>query len=135
MQTVLKTLIIHHDDCLRHDPGPGHPERIERVAAVLNALEGLPGLEFLPAPRATLDQVERVHEPGYWARLVELEPMQDPAAERIALDPDTWLSSGSVDAALRGSGAACFAVDQLFAARARNCLLYTSDAADDLQPV
>jgi len=121
----LKTLIIHHDDCLRHDPGPGHPERIERVAAVIKALENLAGLEFLPAPRATLEQVERVHDPDYWAGLIELEPTPDPTAGRIALDPDTWLSSGSADAALRGSGAACFAVDQVFEARARNAFCVT----------
>jgi acetoin utilization deacetylase AcuC-like enzyme len=121
----LKTLIIHHDDCLRHDPGPGHPERIERVAAVLKALDGLAGLEFLPAPRATLEQVERVHDADYWTRLVELEPAPDAPADRIALDPDTWLSSGSIDAALRGSGAACFAVDQLFEEQAKNAFCVT----------
>jgi len=121
----LKTLIIHHDDCLRHDPGPGHPERIERVAAVLKALDGLAGLEFLPAPRATLEQVERVHDADYWARLVELEPAPDAPADRVALDPDTWLSSGSIDAALRGSGAACFAVDQLFEEQAKNAFCVT----------
>jgi len=121
----LKTLIIHHDDCLRHDPGPGHPERIERVAAVLKALESLAGLEFLPAPRATLEQVERVHDADYWARLVELEPTPDSPADRVALDPDTWLSSGSIDAALRGSGAACFAVDQLWEGQAKNAFCVT----------
>jgi acetoin utilization deacetylase AcuC-like enzyme len=121
----LKTLIIHHDDCLRHDPGPGHPERIERVAAVLKALEDLAGLEFLPAPRATLEQVQRVHDADYWARLVELEPAPEPTADRVPVDPDTWLSSGSIDAALRGSGAACFAVDQLFEKQARNAFCVT----------
>jgi len=121
----MKTLIIHHDDCLRHDPGRGHPERIERLAAVLNAAAGITGTEFLPAPRATLEQVERVHDASYWARVVELEPSADPASERVALDPDTWLSAGSADAALRGSGAACFAVDELFADRARNAFCVT----------
>ena len=121
----MKTLIIHHDDCLRHDPGPNHPEKSERVAAVLRALEGLPGLEFLPAPRATLEQLGRVHDAEYWAWLLALEPAPDSAAERVALDPDTWLSSGSLDAALRGSGAACFAVDQLFGTRAKNAFCVT----------
>jgi len=116
----MKTLIIHHDDCLRHDPGPGHPERVERVAAVLDAIAGLPGTEFLPAPAATGEQVLRVHAPGYWENLASLEPSAGPGSCRVALDPDTWLSAGSVAAALRGSGAACFAVDELFANRAAN---------------
>ena len=37
----MSTLIIHHDDCLQHDPGPGHPEQVARLDAVLGALEGL----------------------------------------------------------------------------------------------
>jgi acetoin utilization deacetylase AcuC-like enzyme len=121
----MKTLIIHHDDCLRHDPGASHPERPERVSAVLSAITGLPGTEFLPAPRATREQVERVHAGAYWTNLVELEPTIDHSNGRIALDPDTWLSPGSVDATLRGSGAACFAIDQLFEDNARNAFCVT----------
>jgi acetoin utilization deacetylase AcuC-like enzyme len=121
----MKTLVIHHEDCLRHDPGPGHPERTERVTAVLNAIDGLAGTEFLPAPRATLEQLQRAHDPIYWERLLSLEPAADPVAERVALDPDTWLSPGSVDATLRGSGAACFAIDQIFAGLARNAFCVT----------
>lgn len=121
----MKTLIIHHDDCLKHDPGPGHPERTERVTAVLNALGGLDGTEFLPAPRASLEQVERVHDRDWWARLISLEPAPDPGSDRVALDPDTWLSAGSVAAALRGSGAACFAVDQLFEVQVKNAFCVT----------
>ncbi len=116
----MKTLIIHHDDCLRHDPGPGHPERVERVSAVLDAIADVSGTELLPAPTATLEQLRRAHDPEYWATLVSLEPSAETAGGRVALDPDTWLSSGSVNAALRGSGAACFAIDELFANHAAN---------------
>ena len=122
---VMKTLIIHHDDCLRHDPGPRHPERAERVAAILAAVSVAPGTELLPAPRAEPEHVQRAHDAGYWRQLGELEPPDGPAGDRVALDPDTWLSAGSVDAALRGSGAACFAVDQIYAGRADNAFCAT----------
>ena len=57
-----------------------------------------------------------MHDPDYWRRIIELEPEADKSGgDRIALDPDTFLSPGSIDAALRGSGAACFAIDQVFA--------------------
>ena len=125
----MKTLIIHHDDCLRHDTGPQHPERPDRVSAVLRAVSELPGTEMLPAPRATAEQVERAHPAAYRQRLADLEPTSQPpagqVAERVALDPDTWLSAGSLDAALRGSGAACFAIDQIHAGRARNAFCVT----------
>jgi acetoin utilization deacetylase AcuC-like enzyme len=121
----VKTLIIHHDDCLRHDPGPRHPERPDRVAAVLNAIGNLEGTEKLPAPRATPEQLLLAHPADYVRLLAEREPAAGTAGERVALDPDTWLSPGSLDAALRGSGAACFAIDQLFAGRARNAFCVT----------
>ena len=117
----MKTLILHHDDCLRHDPGARHPERADRVRAVLGAIQNMQGTELLPAPKASLEQISRVHDANYWQRLIELEPGADkPGADEIALDPDTFLSPGSIDAALRGSGAACFAIDQVFSGKSRN---------------
>ena len=117
----MKTLVLHHDDCLRHDPGTRHPERAERVRAVLGAIRNMQGTELLPAPKASLEQIARVHNPDYWQRLIELQPGTDqPDADKVALDPDTFLSPGSIDAALRGSGAACFAIDQIFAGKSQN---------------
>ncbi len=117
----MPTLIIHHDDCLRHDTGPRHPERPARITAVLEALAGLGGLEFLPAPKATPDQLQRVH-PDWYCRQLAAE---EPAEGRVALDPDTFLSPGSIDAALRGSGAICFAIDEVLAGKARNAFCAT----------
>jgi len=116
----MKTLILHHDDCQRHDPGQRHPEAPARIAAVLNGIRNIPGTETLPAPRATLEQLQLAHAPEYWERLVGLEPTRESGADRVALDPDTFLSAGSIDATLRGSGAACFAIDQVFAGKAKN---------------
>jgi len=112
----LSTLILHHDDCLVHDPGPHHAESPARVRAVLAGLQGIPGTEFLPAPLASLEQIQRVHDAGWWENLVERERTEG----RAVLDPDTLISPGSINATLRGSGATCFAVDQLFANRAVN---------------
>lgn len=121
----MKTLVLHHDDCLRHDPGQYHAETPARVSAVLNGVGALPGTEVLPAPVATLEQVSRVHGHEYWERLVELEPPGEPGEGQVALDPDTFLSAGSIDATLRGSGAACFAIDQVVAGRAKNAFCAT----------
>ena len=116
----MKTLILHHDDCLRHDPGRRHPEGPARITAVLNGVKSIPGTELLPAPRATLKQLQLAHAPEYWERLAELEPTGQSGQDQVAVDPDTFLSAGSIDATLRGSGAACFAVDQVFAGKAKN---------------
>lgn len=116
----MKTLVLQHEDCLRHDPGSRQPERIERVQAVLDGIRDLPGTETLPAPRATLDQISRIHPLEYWRHLAELEPAADDTGRRVALDYDTFMSAGTVDATLRGSGAACFALDQIASGKAKN---------------
>jgi len=105
----MSTIIIHHDDCTRHDPGPKHAESTQRVKAVLAGLDGLKGLEMLPAPRATAGQISLVHPPDFWSDITEKEPSEGV----VAIDSDTFLSNGSVDAALRASGGLCFAIDQI----------------------
>lgn len=117
----MSTLILHHDDCQAHDPGAHHPESSQRLRAVLGGVRDIPGTEFLPAPRATVEQIERAHDREYWQGVLAAEPTEG----RVALDPDTFLSPGSIDAALRGSGAACFAADQIFAGKARNAFCAT----------
>lgn len=112
----MTTLILHHDECLNHDPGTMHPESTQRLRTVLEALENLPGTEKLPAPLASTGQITLVHPLDYWQGIVEAEPEDG----RVMLDQDTILSPGSVNAALRASGAACFAVDQIFTGQARN---------------
>ncbi|MDT8319825.1 MAG: histone deacetylase family protein [Xanthomonadales bacterium] len=117
----MKTLILHHDDCQNHDTGPHHPERPERVTTILSAIAGLPGTERLAAPLASAEQVLRAHDRSYWAGLQAL----DPGPERLALDADTYVSAGSLEAALRGSGGTCFAVDQVLAGQSRNAFVVT----------
>jgi len=91
-------------------------ESSDRVRAVIGAVRDVPGTELLPAPLASRAQVERVHDSRYWQTVLAAEPAQG----YVALDPDTFLSPGSIKAALRGSGAACFGADQIFAGKARN---------------
>jgi len=110
----MSTIIIQHDDCLRHNPGPGHPESPQRVKAAMSGLDGIRGLQRLPAPLATVDQITRVHPQEFWAGLQADEPDEG----HFAIDPDTLMNKGSIDAALRASGAICFAVDQILADKA-----------------
>ena len=112
----MSTIIIQHDDCLRHNPGPKHPESPQRIKAVLSGLEDLAGLQYLPAPHASIDQITRVHPAEFWAGLTADEPTEG----YVALDPDTFLSNGSIDAATRASGAICFAIDQVLGDKAQN---------------
>jgi len=117
----MKTLILSHEDCLLHDNGAKIAETPARVRAVLAATTDIAGTEHLPAPLASEEQILRVHEPEYWSGLIEKEPQEG----RIALDWDTFMSRGSLDATRRASGAACFAVDQIMEGKARNAFCAT----------
>ena len=118
----MSTLIIHHDACLQHDPGPGHPEQVRRLAAVMGGLEGLRGLEFLPAPLVTAEQVGRVHTDAYRHWLEEMEP----AEGRVPLtEADTLMNPGSLAASARGAGGLCFAVAQVLGGQAPNAFVAT----------
>ena len=110
----MSTIIIQHDDCLRHDPGVKHPESAQRIKAVLSGLEDLKGLQRLPAPLATTEQILRVHPVEFWADITSQEPSQG----NIAIDADTFLNNGSIDATLRASGGLCYAIDQILADKA-----------------
>lgn len=110
-------MIYTHPACLAHDPGPGHPECPERLAAVLEALAA-PEFAAVPrieAPLATRAQIARVHVEGLYDALERSAP----ASGRVRLDPDTAMSPGSWEAALRGAGAACAAVDAVVAGPSR----------------
>ena len=68
------------------------------------------------APLATRDQVSLVH-PAYFVDAV-LKAV--PAEGFASLDPDTHLSPGSGEAALRAAGAVVTGVDRVMAGKARN---------------
>lgn len=59
----MTTLLYTHPACLEHDTGFGHPESPARLTAILNALRAAPfaALEWRDAPRATAEQLTRIH--------------------------------------------------------------------------
>jgi len=98
---------ITHEAMLAHDNGPGHPERPERLMAVIAALRREPAVDLTwtepaPAPR---EAVARVHDPDYIDRIDSLR------GRHAQLDPDTMVSPATVQAAYLAAGAAVLAVD------------------------
>ena len=105
------TLLYTHPSSYAHETG-GHPENKGRIRAIEAALDqaSLPGLEGVEPPRATNEQLARVHDP---AHLASIEAFCADGGGMI--DLDTVASEGSWEAALRAAGAACDAVDRLLA--------------------
>jgi acetoin utilization deacetylase AcuC-like enzyme len=101
---------ITHPDCLLHDMGhaiPEIPERLRVIEEALKQSELANLLKKYSAPLATQEQLLRVHEKKYVDDIFNAIPEK----EWVSLDPDTWMNSHSVTAALRAAGSTILAVD------------------------
>lgn len=105
----MTTYLYTHRDCLFHDTGDGHPERSDRLRAVLHQLdlEKFPELLRIEAPLAARETIALVHTGAYLDHIDKSAP----EAGIIYLDPDTRMSPGSKAAAYRAAGAVCAAID------------------------
>jgi acetoin utilization deacetylase AcuC-like enzyme len=92
-----------HPDMLGHTPPGRHAERSARLAVVSEALGAQAGLDLEPreAPLAAREDLLRVHDEGYLAAIEAAAP----SSGVVQLDPDTFMSAGSLTAALRAAGA------------------------------
>ena len=102
--------LFTHPACLGHDMGPYHPESPDRLRVVLQALEHP---DFAPllreqAPLSTRDQLCLAHPESHVDRILAMRPVE---GEILSIDPDTLVSHGTPDAALRAAGGAIAAVD------------------------
>jgi acetoin utilization deacetylase AcuC-like enzyme len=105
----MRVLLYHHDVFARHDTGPWHPERPDRLVAAVAGVEGS-GLEVIrrePSPAST-EAIATVHSDVYIARIEAFC-----RAGGGALDADTVVSEESWEAALRSAGAGLDAVAAL----------------------
>lgn len=87
----------------------GHPERPERVSAILDAIKASElGLTPEVAPAAPESLIQRVHDPSYLAML-------DRAADSGGgdLDPDTYITPLSMRAARTAAGAVVDGVNRV----------------------
>ena len=118
----MTTAIVHHPIFEKHDTGPGHPERAERYATVMETLRGDAELWShvieIQAGEARRSDIQSCHTPQHFKHV-----------ERVVnegtgyLDADTTVSVHSLEAALRGAGAACQAIDAVMENAARNAFV------------
>jgi len=104
--------------------GEGHPECPDRLRVVLRALEHP---DFVPllreeAPRIAREDLLRAHPASYIDHILGLKPGP---GELIALDGDTLVGPGSIEAALRAAGGAVAAVEAVMAGWARAAFVAT----------
>jgi acetoin utilization deacetylase AcuC-like enzyme len=106
----MTTTVVWHPACRKHYGGAGHPERPQRIEAVVGALHSpdlaalVTWVEAVPAGRAAL---ERVHPAAYLDRLEAMA-----AQGGGALDADTFLGPSSWESVLASAGVALGAVER-----------------------
>ena len=114
----MATLLLSQRNFDQHVTPAGHPERAERIRAVESALAA-PAFSALlrrDAGFADLGLAELVHGPNYLEFLRRARP-----AEGIGrIDEDTFISSGSLDAASVALGAGLAALDAVALGEVRN---------------
>ncbi len=108
----MKLSIAFDEVFLAHEAPSYHPERPERLVAILRALQesGHWGQAEIFAPReATREELTRVHDEQYVeSTLARIDGRSG------HLDPDTFFSPGSCEAALKAAGGGVQLVERLW---------------------
>ncbi|QRK10109.1 histone deacetylase family protein [Archangium violaceum] len=114
--------LVTHRACLTHQPPDGHPESADRLRVLLHYLSTpeFASLIRVSAPRATREQLARAHTLEYVDSVLSIRPRR---GTNVRIDPDTSMSSGSAEAALRAAGGAIAAVDLIMAGKVRSAFV------------
>lgn len=103
----MKTGFVYDDIFLKHETPEGHPECKERLTAIVSALRDSPQwdrLIHIKPRRAGFDEIAMAHSHSY------IESIRN--FDHGYIDPDTYVSKRSLDAALFAAGAVTEAVDR-----------------------
>jgi len=105
--SVKRTGIVYHPDYQLHNTA-GHPERAERVVAIMDRLGSLDDLVSVSPRKATETELEYVHTPSH------IQRVQEHSWKGIPLDMDTPVCPDSYAAALLAAGGVMAGVDAVF---------------------
>ncbi len=115
----MQTAYLTHPVCLKHEMETFHPECPARIHAIEDRLIATGLMMYLAsyeAPRASEEQLLRVHGQAY----IESVFQHSPKTGLIHLDGDTAMNPFTLDAALHAAGAAVKAVDLVMGGEVEN---------------
>ncbi|MEM6665097.1 MAG: histone deacetylase family protein [Pseudomonadota bacterium] len=114
----MSTLYLSHDASLHHVTPPGHPERVDRIRAIEQAMAAsrFDGLVREESPLAPLETALLAHPENHVARVKNASPQEG----YTHVDADTMMSRGTLEAAQRAMGAAVRAVDAVMTGEHHN---------------
>ena len=73
----MTTAFFSHDDCMKHDMGPEHPESPGRLAAIISYIADTgiaEKLDWVRPEEITRDQLLSVHPENYLQQLDMMQP-------------------------------------------------------------
>jgi len=113
------TAIIYSDKYLEHNLGPGHPERPERLMAIVEALRqagiwSSPKVQVMEPEPAGRDDIELAHDPEYVELIEKLSRFRKP------LDGDTPVNADTFELALLSAGGVIEAGRSTMSGKANN---------------
>ncbi|RZN16138.1 MAG: histone deacetylase [Methanosarcinales archaeon] len=111
--SVKRTGIVYHPDYQLHNTA-GHPERAERVVAIMDKLESLEGLVNVSPWKATETELGYVHTSSH------IRHVQEYSWKGIPLDMDTPVCSDSYAVALLAAGGVMAGVDAVVGGNVKN---------------
>lgn len=98
----MTTGIAFSEKYLEHDLGPTHPERPQRLKAIMDSLKGnsslFKGIQLVEPSPATVGDIELVHDPSHVKKIREL------SETGRMVDLDTPVKSNTYDLALLSAG-------------------------------
>ncbi len=114
----MTTLLLTHPSFKLHETPSGHPERVDRIRAVERILEDerFASLWREEAPLVDRQSILTCHPERHLAAIERAVPSEGFSS----VDSDTVMSPGSLEASLRGAGAATRAVDAVLRGEAQN---------------
>ncbi len=103
---------IYHPDYLKHDTGTGHPERPQRLEALVQHLLGTPlwgQMSHLRPTPASLESIHIVHPERYTSMI----KVRCRLGENVLDESDAHVCKDSYDVALLAAGGVLLAIDQV----------------------
>ena len=124
-------VIYQHESAVKHAVPTGHPERPERITHLTKMLDKeFSDIARKQAPIAQRQTLSLIHDETYLSTLFALAPENG----LQAIDGDTYLSPHSLEAALRGVGGACAAVDDVMTGVADSAFVAMRPAGHHAEP-
>ena len=117
----MTTALYSHTDCLEHKTPPGHPEQVARLEYIAEALStsAFDALDRRLAPLGEDADILLCHPQSHLDTITAAEP----SSGSRALDADTHMSPGSMQAARRAVGGCVAAVDAVLSGDTQNAFV------------